>query len=546
MDDGVARVEFPSPVSHFEPLIPNGLSFAQTLRHEGRLWVLADGRALRGVYDVYGPLERFADDTPRGVISTPCLTWTAILFGANEEGICVYGATGWRLAVPGIVNARIGEQNPPTAGCTTSPAANTASFDRSARITPRAASRSPTSPTTTAAVVDSAGIGWIELGVSRIGRIRSERRGPEVPDIRARGRPGRRLDRALHPRWRGPFPLGGLTSSASTTPARSSCADRELLARYPQMAVAGGRPGIDGLGRLWFSNRTTPVMIDRSASGGRPFDRDLPVGFTPTSCTAEDERRRLDVREAPPGADGPPVPGAAGRRAARHDYLRAVLLGKTARSSRPAAPWGPCPTPTTRWSSTSPPPANPFLAPVTFEVMLEGLGSRWVSTGAVGSAAFNQLKEGDYVFRVRPVARGGGPGGRGPARVHGAPALVPLAARLGGLRLAVLGVFAFVVWLSSFLQHRENVRLERLVAERTKELNATNEHLGRQIPRPPRSRPPCPPARNASACSTANSRSGSRTARPSWRRRWRSSRRPGRWRPWASLPEGSPTISTTS
>ena len=34
------------------------------MRHDGKLWIFADGRAMRGVYDANGRLERFDDDTP--------------------------------------------------------------------------------------------------------------------------------------------------------------------------------------------------------------------------------------------------------------------------------------------------------------------------------------------------------------------------------------------------------------------------------------------------------------------------------------------------
>src|SRR5690606_17143952 len=126
-------------------------------------------------------------------------------------------------------------------------------------------------------------------------------------------------------------------------------------------------------------------------------------------------------------------------------------------------------------------PANPFALPVTFEVLLEGSGTKWVSTGAVGSATFNRLKEGDYVFRVRPVARGSAPG---------AEARVAFTVRPPWFRTNIAwviyvasaaGFVATAAWLSSFLQRRENERLELLVTERTRELNATNQRLGHQI-----------------------------------------------------------------
>ncbi|MEO5958547.1 MAG: ATP-binding protein, partial [Opitutaceae bacterium] len=46
---------------------------------------------------------------------------------------------------------------------------------------------------------------------------------------------------------------------------------------------------------------------------------------------------------------------------------------------------------------------------------------------------------------------------------------------------AAVGLVASAAWLSSHLQRRENERLERVVAERTGELHATNVQLGSQI-----------------------------------------------------------------
>jgi PAS domain S-box-containing protein len=126
-------------------------------------------------------------------------------------------------------------------------------------------------------------------------------------------------------------------------------------------------------------------------------------------------------------------------------------------------------------------PANPFTSPVTFEVLLEGAGTQWVSMGSVGSATFNRLKEGDYVFHVRPVTGG---------VVRGEEAFLQFTVRPPWFRtpwawtiygMATLSLFAFVTWLSSYLQRRENERLEQLVAVRTRELEATNAQLARQI-----------------------------------------------------------------
>jgi PAS domain S-box-containing protein len=125
-------------------------------------------------------------------------------------------------------------------------------------------------------------------------------------------------------------------------------------------------------------------------------------------------------------------------------------------------------------------PANPFGAAIDFQVMLEGAVAQWVSTGNVGTAAFSRLKEGDYVFHVRPVA-GATVGTEARLGFTVLPPWyrTPLAWILYVLGAA--GIVVFAAWLSSFLERREMVRLERVVTERTRELNATNAQLERQI-----------------------------------------------------------------
>jgi hypothetical protein len=66
LTEGLARVEVPSPVSRFEPLLMSAIDYAKPLRYNGHLWMTADGRARRGVYDVDGRLTGFVDDSPPG------------------------------------------------------------------------------------------------------------------------------------------------------------------------------------------------------------------------------------------------------------------------------------------------------------------------------------------------------------------------------------------------------------------------------------------------------------------------------------------------
>jgi signal transduction histidine kinase/DNA-binding response OmpR family regulator len=128
-------------------------------------------------------------------------------------------------------------------------------------------------------------------------------------------------------------------------------------------------------------------------------------------------------------------------------------------------------------------PANPFRETVSFEVQLHAEGERpasWTSTGTVGSASFNRLKEGTYVFRVRPVA----------GAVFGAEAGLTFRIRPPWYRsrlayicyglAACLGLTGIIL-LATMLQRRENRRLERLVGLRTAELRHSNSQLQDQI-----------------------------------------------------------------
>ena len=386
LDNAVVRVEFPSPISHFEPLIPSGLGFAQPLRHDGGLWVLASGRAMRGVYDAYGRLERFTDDTPPGRYLFTLLDVDGHLFASNEEGIFVHEPAGWIEVLPKIVNARIWAAKSADLGMYYLARGEYGVIRQVGQGYIARRIPAPNLADNFGVAIDAAGIAWIELGVSRIGRF--DPNGGD-PKLRFFGRAD-----GLGDGWIEPYVLDGVArfhwgeSVARFDDTRQAfVADRELVALYPQMAIAGGRPEMDGLGRLWFSNKTTAEMIDRSASGGNRSTAITQLKFAPTNCTPEANgvvwmfaRRnlaRLDLRiPAPPAV--PP-----------HAMITSVqFLAGNRQVFSPGGALGPL-----KYADNSlvihfAAPANPFLAPVTFEVLLEGLGGRWVSTGAVGSAAF--------------------------------------------------------------------------------------------------------------------------------------------------------------
>ena len=112
--------------------------------------------------------------------------------------------------------------------------------------------------------------------------------------------------------------------------------------------------------------------------------------------------------------------------------------------------------------------------------MMEGAGNEWVSTGGTGSAVFNRLKEGNYILHVRPKSDG----------VIGKEAALPFSIRPPWYRsflaysiytFSVVGFISLGGWLITFLQRRENTRLEKLVAQRTGELKESNLVLANQV-----------------------------------------------------------------
>jgi len=480
LNEGLARVEFPTPLSHFEPLIASGLIYAQPLRHAGQLWVLADGRAMRGIYNPYGRLERFENDTPVGNFLFTLTDVDGQLFGCNETGIFVYETAGWRMVLPGIANARIWSARGVQDGFYYVAQGEYGLIRRSGQNYTASRVPLPGLDNSYNAEVDAAGIAWLELGMRSIGRFDPNGGNPKLQILGTND--------GLGNGWIQLYQLDGIARfhlaekiSRFDDQTQKFIEDRELMRRYPLFALSESRPVKDSLGRYWCSVNGQVQVLERNATGdGDHLLKITPVGFVPKTYTADRdgvvwlyERQRLarlDLRLPQP----PPKP------------LRAMITSVQfpASSRHLFAPGGTLEPLSYADNSVVihfAAPANPFSTPVTFEVLLEGASTKWVSTGSVASASFSRLDEGNYVFHVRPVPGSGG---------HGAEAILSFIVRPPWYRTTLawvlygvsgISVVAFFAWLSTYLERQEKVRLERLVAKRTEELNVTNQQLGRQI-----------------------------------------------------------------
>ncbi len=472
LNEGVARVQFPSPISHFEPLIPSGLVYAKPLRHEGSLWLLADGRALRAAYDADGRIERFEEDSPPGRFLFTLAEVQGHLLAGNENGIYMRTASGWTSIVTGVVNARM-VGRPTEAGIPFAARGEVGWLQRTPEGFRAERRPFPELPDNYGSAQDAAGVVWLELGTNRVARFDPN---PAQPTVEVFG-----AQDGLADGWVEVYALAGearfhlanhflLFDPAS----RRFVEDRKLLARFPADARPEGRVARAPDGRLWYTANGQVHILERRANGAAPRITTLAVGFSPLEYTIDDagvvwifNKQRLSRID--PRVDVPAAPPLQAR-------LTSVEFSSSGRwVFSPAGALPPVDYGDNSLMFHFAAPANPFAAAVGFEVLLEGAGSQWVSTGTIGSASFNRLKEGDYVFRVRPVAGG---------TLRGDEARLAFTIRPPWFRtrlawvayvLTAVGLVSFAGWLSSYLQRRENDRLEQLVGERTQALRASEE-----------------------------------------------------------------------
>jgi len=473
LDDGVVRMEFPAAVSQFGTLLASSLNYAHPVRHEGRLWMLSDGRILRGVYGAGGNLERFEDDSPPGKFQFHLADVDGVLLASSEKGICLRGESGWRLVVPEAVYARVGFMEATERGIPYVARDEIGWLRREADGFAAERHVFLGLGDIFGVVPDPGGMVWLELGAGRVGRI--DLRGA-TPNLRLLGRA-----EGVPEGWAQLFLLDGVIRILLTT---GECCryeeavgcfvpDRELINRYPEMAGGVGRPKRDAAGRLWCADRDSAYAITEKPDGSRSEVEKVPLGFACNEFTMESdgvvwmwERRRL-VRFDPRLRAVPPQAPAC--------LITSVQLGNSNRFVYlPGGKLPPLDPADNSLIVRFAAPGNPFAAPVTFEVLLEGDSAQWAPVGTSGNAVFDHLPAGHYLLRVRAVSDER----RGPeARLAFAVTTPWFRARwaYGAYALALCGLGGLAALAVLGRQRRDKLRLEQMVAERTRELVAARE-----------------------------------------------------------------------
>ncbi|HEY4249195.1 MAG TPA: response regulator [Lacunisphaera sp.] len=477
LNEGIARVEFPSPVTHFEPLILSGVDYARPLRFEGKLWVLCDGRILQGTYDDEGRLTGFQDRSPPGLAAVNAAVVGGSLWGTSDSGVYALEGNEWKTVTTEVKNAHIDMMAPQKQGVFYATKGEIGWIRKRFHSYEIARVPEPKLGTVFSGLQDARGTVWLELGLSRAGRVDVS---GEKPELEIYGR-----DSGLGAGWLGAFLWKGdaifsLNSRQFSFDDASNnfALTTNLSKSMPELAAIAGRAQMDARGRLWYSLNGGTFFMEHPGEEEHAATR-VAVGYEVSEFTMEEggvvwmwSKQRLS-RYDPTMPSPPVVPLKASidlvqfTASKRHFFSPGETL--------PAINFD-----DNTFVINFGAPSNPFGSRVTFEVKLEGASTQWASTGSVASASYNDLTEGKYVFHVRPVSDSV----PGKEAVLSFTILPPwyrttLAWILYGA--SALGAVAFFGWLSSYLERREKSRLEKLVEKRTGELNTTNSQLNQQV-----------------------------------------------------------------
>jgi signal transduction histidine kinase/CheY-like chemotaxis protein len=473
---GLARVEFPSPVSHLESFVDAGFSFALPARHEGRLWLCADGIAQRGIYDDQDRLQRFVPDTPDGHSSSSIAQdpATGRIIACTDVGLYMRTGDKWELMVGGPPWMRLFDLPDGSGWFYTAPG-EIGWVRRTATGYTRDSRPAPELGTSFGGVIDKDGVVWIELGSGKCARI-DTRRAPVVVELLGAAA---NLDNS----WIQLYLLHGeVRVAVSGRVMRFShetgkfVHDEQLHARCPGFdGRVGGRGGFDAAGRLW-------LMADGDV---KVYDGDLavpisglyglrPYFFIPQADGVVWMHRDNYIARYDPAIPQLPTPP-------QRALITRVQLTADNRTLYPEGERiADIPFASNSLSVHFCAPAAPINVPIVFDTMIEGSSAGWTPAGSTGIASFSRLREGSYVLHVRPrIGETSGQEARLTFTIL--PPWYRSTTAYTAYALTVLASIGGIAWLAAFLERREKRRLERLVGVRTAELNESNTRLVAQV-----------------------------------------------------------------
>ena len=479
LNDGIARIEFPGRISYYDALIPTSLAFSLPFRYQGKLWLMADGSAQRGEYDANHRLLRFVVDTPPGHI-TSLFEVDDVWLAGTLLGVFRYdGPNHWTLVNKfSPISPHIRPQ-PVEPGRWLYAAENEIGWllHRDGQFT---FDRIPVLGLghVYGSIVDDDGVLWVELGNQRVARIT-----PTLPrpTLEILGR-----DQGVPEGWAQLFKINGVvrlnipSQILKYNPATKRMeTDTAFLREFPALQGVEGRPIRDSQGRIWATGTDQLRVLAPHAPATADSLESIPLELHPYHMTPQDDgvvwlNQRMHVARFDPGV---PLPGKTPLRAliTRLEFPSTDRVIYSVGESIPAL----------AYSDNSLvihylAPNSPLGQPVSFDVQLQGSGKGWSPAGNTGAITFNHLAPGEYRLQVRPRI-GDQLGTEASVRFT---VLTPWYRSMLAYAIyvaAVIAMILFAAWLSAYFSRREKLRLENLVASRTRELQATNHALELQI-----------------------------------------------------------------
>ncbi len=477
LNEGIARVSFPSRLSYFEPLVPTALAYAEPYRYQGRLWLMSDGRAERARYDRDGRLSGFEVDSPPGYLGSMAVI-DGDLLACSTTGIYRFGPDGHWLPLAEGINSAYILTRPVQTGRWLYAADNETGWivkHDGAYSVERFADKSlghvyDGTP-------DRHGAFWVELGSGRVGRILPTLPKPSVSVFG----PAQGVPTGWPQIF---FPDGDPRINSDSGIFAFDAAqgrfvpDKALVARIPQLKGALGRPSRDAFGRLWIAHKDHVVVVDPAHPHSATGTEGLPEGLVPIFFKAQADgvvwlHQRMRMARFDPSMPAAP---AAPLRA----LITRIVFPSGGRFLQPGSGLGALTPADSSLTVYFCAPGAPLGKPVSFDVRLEGSGGKWLSVGSSGSAVFDHLGHGSYRLRVRP--RIGSQVGAEADLAFAVPApwfRTPVA--YAGYAISGVSLVVLLMGLASYVERRGKAHLERIVQIRTNELHEMNRELGRRI-----------------------------------------------------------------
>jgi PAS domain S-box-containing protein len=481
LDTGVLRVRFPSNIGNFEAQFTNGMTRAHPHRFDGKLWLLADGRLYRGVYNASGRMVSLELDSPPGIFVDAFSGALGVAIAGTEEGAFVRDSRGWRLFAPDAPSLRIIEEQSSQQGWFYTARNEVGWIRREGDRLVRSGRQTVNDLTTTfnKPVIDSRSRIWLELGIGRVASVELE---GGIPKVQFFGE-----QQGLPASWPQLFADdGAITANMGDRfwrfdeTAQRFVHDDRFFTKIPGVKKVFGRPSVDAQGRLWIVSDGELQIRAQRAGRWSDLVATEPLNFAPYFPTFERDGVTWLYAASHLARFDPRMPSPTPVR------LSALVTEVTVAQDRrhfyavdkplPRLPYEQN-TLLVRYSAIG----NTFASPITFETRLEGDENRdWVSVGRGGSTVLDGLKEGDYVLRIRP-REGGVIGDEDSITFSIAPPWYRTPLAYFSYVASLASLILMTVWLLTLFERRKRNRLEHLVAARTGELQQTNVQLARQM-----------------------------------------------------------------